>query len=188
MADVLALTPVQAGIMYHYLLAPGDGSYCNQLCLEVSGELDLFYFEATWNRVVAQNEMLRTVFRWEKMENPSQIVLKECPVDITFYDLSMEDAGEGYATRLEEIKAKDRQEAFDLTRTPFRILLCKRTNTLFHLIISNHHILYDGWSNGIIFKEFFHAYHDLSGGREPVLAVKRAFKEFIKWLHQQDKS
>ena len=57
------------------------------------------------------------------------------------------------------------------------------------MIISNHHILYDGWSNGIILKEFFKAYHELcQGGQSLKLPVKPPFKEFIKWIQSQDRN
>ncbi|MCP4156874.1 MAG: amino acid adenylation domain-containing protein, partial [bacterium] len=49
------------------------------------------------------------------------------------------------------------------------------------MIISNHHILYDGWSNGIILKEFFNAYNTLHRNEEPLRPAKTQFKEFIKW-------
>ena len=56
------------------------------------------------------------------------------------------------------------------------------------MIISNHHILYDGWSNGIILKEFFNVYNDLAHKRTPPKPVKKGFKEYIKWIKSQDKN
>ena len=58
------------------------------------------------------------------------------------------------------------------------------------MIISNHHILYDGWSNGIILKEFFKAYHELSwkGTIAKISQLKPPFKEFIKWIQSQDRN
>jgi len=54
------------------------------------------------------------------------------------------------------------------------------------MIISNHHILYDGWSSGIILKEFFNAYHDLWSGNPLTRPVKFKFKEFVKWIRKDD--
>jgi hypothetical protein len=57
------------------------------------------------------------------------------------------------------------------------------------MIISNHHILYDGWSNGIILKEFFKAYHVLSKGEQTLpLSAKPSLKEYIKWLQSRDRN
>ena len=52
------------------------------------------YFEKAWNIVIKTNEMLRTVFRWEKLEKPSQIILKEHKCKVIFHDLSDKDSGQ----------------------------------------------------------------------------------------------
>ena len=53
------------------------------------------------------------------------------------------------------------------------------------MILSNHHILYDGWSSGIILKEFFNAYHNIMGGKKLQVPVKTKFKEFVKIIQRQ---
>ncbi|MDQ1350148.1 MAG: hypothetical protein QG657_449, partial [Acidobacteriota bacterium] len=186
--NVLALTPLQEGILFHYLQDPQSEVYFAQLCLEISGEIDMSSFENAWNTVIETNEMLRTVFRWEKLEKPSQIILKEHKCKVIFYDLS--DNGVFQKVKAsEETKDRDRRETFDLHQVPFRITLCKMDEKKYEMIISNHHILYDGWSNGIILKEFFEAYHELCHGRGSIpIPVKPPFKEFIKWLHHRDKN
>jgi hypothetical protein len=188
--DILALTPLQEGMLFHYLQDPHSGLYFEQLSLEISGEIDSRHFEKAWDVVTETNEMLRTVFRWEKLEKPSQIVLKKHKCKVIFYDLSDKDSSQK-KTALEEIKDKDRRETFDLHQVPFRVILCKLEEKKHAVIISNHHILYDGWSNGIILKEFFKAYHEsdsYNGGRPLKIPVKPPFKEFIKWTQNQDRN
>ncbi|MCP5047590.1 MAG: hypothetical protein GY940_10485, partial [bacterium] len=53
----------------------------------------------------------------------------------------------------------------------------------------NHHILYDGWSTGIILGEFFNAYNALVNKKDLAKPAKNKnrFKEFVKWLKSQDK-
>ena len=80
-----------------------------------------------------------------------------------FHDLSDKNSAQK-KTALEEIKVNDRRETFDLRRVPFRVILCKLDEKRYEMVISNHHILYDGWSNGIILKEFFNTYRQLSTG------------------------
>ena len=72
--DIVFLTPMQEGMLYYYLKAPGSGQYFEQLNLEISGEIDVELFEKALNFVVETNEMLRTVFRWAKVEHPIQII------------------------------------------------------------------------------------------------------------------
>ncbi|MCU0288450.1 MAG: condensation domain-containing protein, partial [Acidobacteria bacterium] len=185
-AHVLALTPLQEGLLFHYLKDPGSDYYFEQLRVRISGPLDTGIFEQAWNIVIDTNEMLRTFFRWEKLENPVQLVLKEHPLQWRYYDLSHQDIIDS-EREWEKIKNNDWLEKFDLQEVPFRILLAKFSNETFEMIISNHHILYDGWSNGIILKEFFDAYEALAKRREPLKRVKTSFKEFIEYLHRKDK-
>jgi NRPS condensation-like uncharacterized protein len=147
--NILGLTPTQEGMLFHYLKDPEGTQYFEQLCLNISGQIDIEYFEQAWNIVVKTNEMLRTVFRWEKLEKPAQIILREYTCDFCVYDLTGKNHSRQEAA-LEEIKAKDRQKLFDLGRVPFRVGFCKTAENKYQLIISNHHILYDGRSTGII--------------------------------------
>ncbi|MCX6583774.1 MAG: amino acid adenylation domain-containing protein, partial [Candidatus Aminicenantes bacterium] len=186
--NILALTPLQEGILFHYLKNPGSDYYFEQLSLEISGEIDVRQFEKAWNTVIETNEMLRTVFRWEKLEKPSQIILDERHCQVIYYDLSAKDNNRK-KTALAEIKNNDRHDTFDLREVPFRIILCKLTETQYQLVVSNHHILYDGWSAGIILKEFFKTYHALCSGTLPLKPpLKTPFKEFLKWIQGQDRN
>ncbi|MCP4146679.1 MAG: AMP-binding protein, partial [bacterium] len=183
--NVYALTAVQEGMLFHYLQAPDSEQYFEQLSLDISGNLNKETFEKAWNVVIETNEMLRTVFRWEKVENPVQIVLKEHRIQPVYYDCSGISITEE-KTRLQEIKEKDRKEKFYLYTVPFRVTLCKFSGGKFVMVISNHHILYDGWSNGIILKEFFQTYQRLATGKEIVKPAKAKFIEFVKWLQGRE--
>ena len=185
--SILALTPMQQGLLFHYLEDPRGESYFNQLDLEVSGEIEPGCFEKAWNVVIEANEILRTVFRWEKLEKPVQVVLKKHALHLQYQDLTTLGTSEEQNSQWESIKQQDRDRQFDLRRVPFRVILGKMTENHYHILISNHHILYDGWSLGIILKEFFQAYEILAkGGQPPPSPVKPGFKEFIHWHGEQD--
>jgi len=185
--EVLALTPMQEGMLFYYLKEPGSDLYFEQLCLQMSGEIDIPCFERAWKFVVDTNEMLRTVFRWEKMKSPVQAVLKQHYPPIRYGDVSAQQ-DEEKKKRINRIKSRDKNEKFDLHEVPFRVTLIRTQKDRYELIISNHHILYDGWSNGIILNEFLDAYHDLCQGRTPRRSRKNRFKEYIKWVKSQDKT
>jgi hypothetical protein len=86
--DIIGLTHLQEGILFHYLKNLGSNLYSIQLSIEINGVVILEYFQTAWNKVVEENEMLRTVYRWEKLNKPVQIILKKHNVDIRYYDLS----------------------------------------------------------------------------------------------------
>ncbi|MCP4151067.1 MAG: AMP-binding protein, partial [bacterium] len=184
--DILALTPMQEGMLFFHLKDPANGAYFEQLSLEVTGEIDTRTFEEAWNVVIKSNEMLRTFFRWEKMEKQVQIVLKEHRIQPTYYDFTPHPP-EKKKKQLDDLRAKDREDGFNLGEVPFRISLAKIEKEKSVFIISNSHILYDGWSNGILLKEFFNVYSEISTGRPPEVQCKTKFKEFIKWNRDRDK-
>ncbi len=185
--DILTLTPMQNGMLFHYLKEPESDLYLEQLCLALSGKIEEKLFEKAWNFVIAANEMLRTAFRWEGLEKPIQIILKEHYLQPEFYDF-LGISKKEIEKSLVEVKKSEREKISALQdEVPFRVALCKIEKDRYEMIISNHHILYDGWSNGIILREFFHAYTDFSAAKEPATTTKTKFKEFVKWLQNLDK-
>ena len=183
--DIIALTPTQEGMLFHYLKEPGSEAYHEQLSLEIIGNIDIKCFQGAWHFVIETNEMLRTVFRWENMANPVQMVLKKHNLQVECFDFSGKDRNER-KKMVEAMKRKDREKKFNLQDVPFRVTLYKVDTNRYEMIISNHHILCDGWSNGIILGEFFSAYNDLVEGKPLKPLVKTKFKEFVKGTQKQD--
>jgi non-ribosomal peptide synthetase component F len=178
--DIYALTPMQEGMLSLYLKDPQSDLNVEQLCLKVSGKIEVETFGLAWNLVVQANEMLRTVFRWENVNKPVQIVLKEHTLKPDYHDLSNKDKSRK-AQLLREYRALERKKGFDLHEVPFRVSLCKVEADRYEMIIGHHHILFDGWSYGILLKEFLNAY-----GEHSAPPVKTPFKEYVKWLQAQD--
>lgn len=177
-ADVLPLTPMQEGMLFHFLKDPESDDYFEQLSLRFEGRFQRELLEKTWQRLVDRHPMLRTVYRWEGIKDPVQVVLKEHKVAVEFEEMR---GGEK-----EEWKKKDRRRNFDLTEPPHRLCVLQDGTEEFELVFSNHHIIYDGWSNGILLREFMLVYNALAQGSEPQLKPAGDFKRFIKWLKAQD--
>ncbi|MCP4149958.1 MAG: AMP-binding protein, partial [bacterium] len=180
--NVLALTPMQAEMLFYYRKEPNSRHYYEQLNLEINGRIEPQYFEKAWNCVISTNQMLRTLFRWEKISSPMQVVLKKHTITPTYYQLSQQE------NQLEELLQADREKSFDLREVPFRVTLCQTGERTYHMLISNHHIIYDGWSNGLIISEFFAAYNHLVKGNEITPTLKTPFQEYVKWLQSRDES
>lgn len=184
--DVIGLIPMQEGMLYNYLRNPESDQYLEQYTYILNGYLDISVCISAWNWVISQNEMLRTTFRWEKISSPVQIVLKEIPLSICVHDLSLMTE-EGKNKALQEIRQMERTKRFDLDQDSlFRISLCRLAEDRFAINVSNHHIIYDGWSNGIILGEFIKSYTTLKSGTKPEVQKKPHFKNYVKWLKGQD--
>jgi len=184
--DILALTSMQEGILFHYLTETQKEQYFEQLSLEVSGEINMEILKESWEFVIQNNEMLRTIFSWGKTEKPVQIVLKKYFPAIKVLDFFHDE----YTRKQEiinEVKLNDRKNTIDISKEPYRITICKFKNDELEMIISNHHILYDGWSNGIILSELVQAYGSLFNRRKPEKPLKGKFKDLILYNKKLDK-
>jgi hypothetical protein len=112
--DIYRLTPMQEGMLFHYLMDRKSSVYFEQRVLSIKGEIDKELFERSLNIVVGRHDMLRTAFVYERMKRPLQAVLKERRSGVLLEDIS------GYGEeekleRLEKIKTEDRERGFDLT-------------------------------------------------------------------------
>jgi len=178
--NILALTPTQEGILFQYLKNTQSELYHEQLSLEISGNINIKLFEKTWNKIITANEMLRSKFIWEKMQKPFQVILKKFQIKPVYLDLTHINPNR-LSIRIKEIKVQDRGQKFDLKEVPFRITLCRIGKEKYVMIVSHHHILYDGWSTGIILKEFLYIYNGLNQNRPVQLPQKNKFENYIKW-------
>lgn len=187
--DIMQLTSMQEGILIEYLLSNNPELYFEQINITISSPLNIRIFRNAWNKVLRKHEMLRTVFRWETLNTPIQIVLKNHEVTIYEHDFSSKNVKQTKQS-LDEVKEQDIRQGFDLRYVPFRVHLCKLDQNNYEMIISNHHILYDGWSNGIILRDFLQAYESLLS--TSALNWKNTninqYKNFIKWLKSKETS
>ncbi len=74
--NMLGITTIQEGLLFHHLMEPNGKAYFEQLLIEIDGPIDRDIFEQSWTNVTKQHEMLRTLFRWQELAKPVQIVLK----------------------------------------------------------------------------------------------------------------
>ena len=182
--DILPLNPMQKSMIFVKLMYPSGDFYYEQQKYRLTGHIKIDIVEKAWNFVACNNEMLRTVFRWEGLESPIQIILKEIRILFKYFDFSQKSEDFSSTDDLENRLWRDK---VDISSQPFRVILCKLSETEYHMIISTHHIILDGWSNAILLKEFIEAYCSILYGREPDKKVKTRHREYIKWMLKQDK-
>ncbi len=68
--DILPLTPMQQGMLFHSLLHPETEVYTEQLSCKIKGKLDVKALEEAWEKVFAKHDALRASFLWEDLEQP----------------------------------------------------------------------------------------------------------------------
>lgn len=190
--DIFPLTPTQQGMLFHSLSDPDSGVYIIQLVFELKDGFDEEVFRAAWQAVVHRHQSLRADFAWDVYAKPIQVVRREVEVKLRREDwrgLSRE-AQEQF---LDEYLRRDREQGFDLRRAPLlRLALLRRSGEEYVCVLSNHHLLLDGWSLSIVLQEVL-ALYDAGcalddAGRALRLKEPHSFKDYITWLSRQDQA
>ena len=183
---VYRLSPVQEGMLFHALSAPGSGVYFEQFTTAYDEGLDPEVFAAAWRQVLDRHPVLRTSFLWEDLEQPVQVVHRY--VDLNLERLDWRDRDPGEQQRgIAALAAADRRRGFDLTRPPLlRLALVRVGERAWRLIWSYHHLLLDGWSAGLVMHEVAALYQAISRGETASLPARRPFRAYVSWLLQQD--
>lgn len=183
--DIISLSPLQRGMLFHYLRKPESKAYMAQLILSLDGNIDMGILREACRIVAGNNEMLRTVFRWAGLQNPIQIVLKDYEIPFCAYDFST-----GFNTdiekQVERIKRNIWAKQINICIHPIEIVICKVNAGRFEMFINWHHIVYDGWSNAVFIRELFLTYDNLVKGITPQSERKSRYKDFIRWCGEQD--
>jgi amino acid adenylation domain-containing protein len=186
--DILPLSPMQQGMLFHSLLDEKSGIYFEQLSTKIEGEFDIRAFQKAWQEVINRNSMLRTSFVWEDVDEPLQVIHKKVEAPFIIEDwsqLSEEEQERKFDLLLEQ----DRVNLFDISRAPLmRFGVIKLKPKSHRFIWSNHHLLFDGWSFPIILKEVFTFYEGFRNGYSPYVQATRPYRDFIAWLQHRSET
>jgi amino acid adenylation domain-containing protein len=187
-ADMYPLSPAQQGMLFHSLYAPSSGVYCQQLAFRVRGPFDKSAFVEAWQHVIDAHPTLRTMFLWQGLDEPVQVVRQQVMLPWAEYDWREMTASQ-QAERLESMLAVDRVRGFDLGKAPLlRLALIQADAETWHCVWSFHHIILDGWSFPPLLKDVFAAYESLTAGRPVAVTRPRSYRDYIAWLKRQDLS
>ncbi|MFC5288833.1 non-ribosomal peptide synthase/polyketide synthase [Actinokineospora guangxiensis] len=180
-ADVLPLTPLQAGMVFHSLVDSDSGAYFNQLAVPLSGVGDPQALGRAWQEVVDRTPALRSHVVWEDVERPLQVVHERVTLPVSYVDLRGEVGG------VERLLAEDAAAGLALDRAPLmRVTVATLADDEVLLVWTSHHVLLDGWSTGQVFAEACAVYADLAAGREPVAQRRAPMRDYLAWLAEQD--
>ncbi len=186
--DVYPLSPLQEGMLFHSLLSPGSGEYTGQFGFLLEGPLDAGALERAWQGVVARHEALRAAFAWEGLPRPVQVVRREVELPFRREDWRGLGAEERQA-RLERFLEADRGNGFEMGRAPLmRVALFRLGDDEHQLVWTHHHVVLDGWSLSLIFRDVLREYSAYARGEAPQTGPGHRYREYVAWLERQDRS
>ncbi len=160
-------------------LEPGGSSYNMPLAVRLSGRLDLPVFTRSLNEVVARHDTLRTTFAVRDGE-PFQVVVPHRVLRLPVIDLRGHADAEQEGRRL---AAREARRPFDLSQGPLlRALLLRLGDDEHLLLLTMHHIVSDGWSLGVLWRETMAHYAAFAGGLpSPLPELPIQYADFALW-------
>ncbi|PVB10753.1 non-ribosomal peptide synthetase [Mycobacteroides abscessus] len=181
-ADVLPLTPLQQGLLFHSNLAPeglegSDDLYAVQLDVALSGPLDPKRLQDAVHSAIRRRPNVVARF-YEEFGEPVQLIPADPELAWQYLELDADSEAE---EQVERLAASERAAVCDLAGQPaFRAALARTGTDQYRFLVTNHHIVLDGWSKPILLQEIFASYF---GERLPAPV---AYRRFVTWLSGQD--
>ena len=177
----LPLSFAQHRLWFLDQLEPGLHFYNLPFAVRMRGEFDVAAMEHAFSELVRRHESLRTSFVAPEGE-PIQIIAPPTNLCLPFIDLSLlaPDRREEESARLAQSEAL---QPFDLASGPlFRARLLKLAEAEHVMLFSMHHIIADGWSMQVIFREVALLYEAYSNGRpSPLPHLPIQYADFAYW-------
>ncbi len=179
-ADVLPLTPLQQGLLFHAITAQSDRDdvYAVQLNITLSGPLDSDRLGEAVQAVVTRHPNLVARFS-QKFAEPMQIIPADPVAPWQYVDLTGDT--DNLDAQIERVCIAERSAVCDLAEGPaFRAAVIRTAPDQHLLVMTNHHIVLDGWSLPILLGEVFASYY---GQRLPPAVP---YRRFVSWLSGRD--
>ncbi len=183
--DILPLSPLQEGLLFHALYdEQAPDVYTVQLVLALEGALDEGALKAAAQALLTRHDSLRASFRQQELSRAVQVIVRDAAVPWRRHDLSRLPPSER-DERLAQLLAEDRTRRFDLAVPPLiRFMLVRLSPREHRLVITNHHLLLDGWSTPILVRELLALY----AGNGRSLAPVRRYRDYLSFLARQDRA
>ncbi|UOB81927.1 amino acid adenylation domain-containing protein (plasmid) [Bacillus sp. ZJS3] len=152
---------------------------------EIKGDLRIDVLNKSLNKIIQRHEMLRTTFH-EYDGEVFQKVSPELKININLLNLT-EIKHTEKESKIKKLIDKEVKFNFDLTKGPLvRVLVLREEEEKYLLLLNMHHIVTDGWSSDILFKElktFYSSYLRSELNEEKDLPIQ--YGDFAIWQSKQ---
>ncbi len=178
---------MQRGMMFHSeLSADAADAYLVQLVLELDGAVEVPRLQRAAHALLGRHANLRTAFVRTPGGDAVQVV--QGAVDVPWSEIDLREHSEPEAAaRMRELLGADRATAFDLSHAPLlRITLVHMPGGAERLVVTNHHILFDGWSTPLLLEDLFALY--AADGDPSGLSTPTSYRRYLHWLTTRDDS
>ncbi|MCB1297175.1 MAG: amino acid adenylation domain-containing protein, partial [Gordonia sp.] len=158
-ARLWPLSPLQGGLFFQSALAGGMADvdvYVAQAVLRLNGA-DGARLRTAAEKLVAQHSVLRSGFVPTGSGSVVAVVAEHVDLPWTDVDLTGVD-DESAKARIDQLVAEQRVAPFDLSAPPLLRFVLVRHGDSATLIVTNHHIILDGWSGPLVLADMLALY------------------------------
>ncbi|HZE16476.1 MAG TPA: condensation domain-containing protein, partial [Mycobacterium sp.] len=158
---------------------PTRHPYVVQLDVALAGRVDPDRLHSAVQTVLARHPNVAARFVYREVDEPVQVLLADPVAPWRFVDLTGDNADSDES--IGAICAAERAAVADLAgQCPLRGVLIRTGAEDYRLVVTNHHLVLDGWSLPIVLGEIMAGY-----GGQPV-AAPTPYRGFVAWLAGQD--
>ncbi|AZE60746.1 non-ribosomal peptide synthase/polyketide synthase [Pseudomonas synxantha] len=190
--DELPLTPVardqalplsyaQERQWFLWQLDPHSAAYHLPAALRLKGALDVAALEQAFNQLIARHETLRTTFVMDN-EQPRQVIAAKAQLALVVETLH----GTPDDATLKAFVEHESRQLFDLQRGPLlRVRLLRLADDDHVLVLTQHHIVSDGWSVQLMVEELISLYGAAQAGQPaPLAPLPVQYSDYAAWQRQ----
>jgi aspartate racemase len=180
----LPLSFAQQRLWFLAQLEPDSSAYNIPAAFRLIGLLNVAALSQSLSEIVRRHEVFRTTFPSVDGQ-PKQVISLHTALTLPVIDLRElpQDQGLSEARRL---ATEEAQQSFDLATGPlFRVQLLRLEEAEHMLLVTMHHIVYDGWSYDIFLREVAALYDAFSSGKpSPLPELPIQYADFAHWQRE----
>ena len=156
-AEIWPLSPLQQGLLFQSELS-GDTTvdvYVTQATLGLAGEVDVERLRRAAADLLNHHSALRSAF--VRTRSGARVTVVPAALDVPWRVVELA-ASADIGAAVAEIALAERLAGFDLEAPPLIRLVLIRPGDGASLVVTNHHILFDGWSGPLVLADLLALY------------------------------
>lgn len=183
-SNQVSLSFAQQRLWFLDQLDPGQPTYNICLAFRLHGPLDHLALTHSLTEIVRRHEILRTTFQLTDDQQPAQIITPPPPESLPLPVIEWQHRSpDERQSRLADFLAEEAHRPFDLATGPlWRPQLIRLAEEEHVFLLTIHHIIYDEWSDEILFRELSALYTAFIAGQpSPLAPLPIQYADYAVW-------
>ncbi|GJJ72495.1 nonribosomal peptide synthetase DhbF [Entomortierella parvispora] len=158
-------------------------TYHIPMAFSLHGTLNIPALEKAFDSLFARHESLRSIFVALDGQPKVQLLGADKGLPLSFRDIQGE---KNKGDLVKQIAALEATTQFDLEKGPLiRVQLLQLAKDEYLILLTKHHIITDGWSNGVLFRDLTELYAAYCSGQpNPLPPLSIQYPDYAAWHRQ----